>query len=63
MASKKQKMQTVIDGLFWSSRITEEAKEDFLIDFTEQDKFFESYWDKMCNNAAKELLGRLSKAL
>ena len=56
MASKKQIMQTTIDGLFWTEAITEEAKEDFLIEFPEQDKFFESYWDKLCGNAAKEML-------
>ena len=56
MASKKQTMQTTIDGLFWTDLITEEAKETFLINFPEQDKFFESYWDKLCNNAAKEML-------
>ncbi len=56
MSSKKQIMQSTIDGLFWTEGITEEAKGDFLIEFPEQDTFFESYWDKLCGDAAKEML-------
>ncbi len=55
MATKKE-MKVAVENFFWSSLITEEAKEDFLELYPEQEEFFETTWDKFCGQAAKQML-------
>lgn len=55
MATKKD-MATAVKGLFWSDLLTSEAKEDFLIIYPDQEKFFDKQWDKHCGDAAEQIV-------